>query len=134
VKVTITRDAFKLKQTFTISRGSRDVAEVLTVRLSDGEHNGFGECYPYARYNESLDSVSEQINAMAGALAAGLEALRAMRLTVPCGTCKRNAATPQFGNLPVYLNPPQSLPRIPCRLQIPRRCAHQRPSITRDHC
>ncbi|MCB1365644.1 MAG: dipeptide epimerase [Rhodobacteraceae bacterium] len=55
------RDVFRLAQVFTISRGSRTEAQVLTVRLSDDGHRGWGECVPYARYGESLDSVEAQI-------------------------------------------------------------------------
>jgi len=73
VTVAVTRDAFRLKQTFTISRGSRDVAEVLTVHLSDGTHTGRGECYPYARYGESLDSVTSQVESVQAQLAAGMD-------------------------------------------------------------
>ena len=61
---TITRDVFKLAQVFTISRGSRTEAQVLTVCLSDGQHQGMGECVPYARYNETLDSVTAQIETL----------------------------------------------------------------------
>jgi len=61
---TITRDVFKLAQVFTISRGSRSEAQVLTVCLSDGQHQGVGECVPYARYSETLDSVTAQIDAL----------------------------------------------------------------------
>ena len=59
--IRVTRDVFQLAQVFTISRGSRTQAEVLTVRVSDGDHVGYGECVPYARYDESLDSVTAEI-------------------------------------------------------------------------
>ncbi len=39
----VERNSFKLKQKFTISRGSRDSAEVLTVSIRDGEFIGLGE-------------------------------------------------------------------------------------------
>ena len=61
---TITRDVFKLAQVFTISRGSRTEAQVLTVCLSDSQHQGMGECVPYARYNETVDSVTAQIETL----------------------------------------------------------------------
>ena len=61
MQIDVTRDVFKLAQVFTISRGSRTEAQVLTVRARDGEHLGRGECVPYARYGETLDSVTEQI-------------------------------------------------------------------------
>nr|WP_217357239.1 N-acetyl-D-Glu racemase DgcA [Ruegeria atlantica] len=50
-----------MAQVFTISRGSRTEANVLTVRVSDGAHQGWGECVPYARYNETLESVEAEI-------------------------------------------------------------------------
>ncbi|QYX57346.1 dipeptide epimerase [Roseovarius sp. SCSIO 43702] len=66
MEISITRDTFKLAQVFTISRGSRTEAEVLTVTLRDGAHEGRGECVPYARYDETLDSVEAQIAALSG--------------------------------------------------------------------
>lgn len=59
--IKVTRDVFQLAQIFTISRGSRTQAEVLTVRITDGDHVGIGECVPYARYGESLESVTAEI-------------------------------------------------------------------------
>ncbi|GAB5435245.1 MAG: dipeptide epimerase [Falsiruegeria mediterranea] len=64
VQIEVTRDVFKLAQVFTISRGSRTEAHVLTVRITDGEHQGVGECVPYARYNETLDSVEAEIRGL----------------------------------------------------------------------
>lgn len=61
MQVSVTHDRFKLAQVFTISRGSRTEANVLTVSLSDGRHRGWGECVPYARYGESLQSVTDQV-------------------------------------------------------------------------
>ena len=61
MQIDITRDTFRLAQVFTISRGSRTEAQVLTVTLRDGAHVGRGECVPYARYGETLDSVAAQI-------------------------------------------------------------------------
>ena len=61
MEIEITRDVFKLAQVFTISRGSRSEAQVLTVTLTDRDHTGRGECVPYARYGETLESVSDQI-------------------------------------------------------------------------
>jgi|TARA_B110000908_G_scaffold56922_1_gene69283 L-alanine-DL-glutamate epimerase-like enolase superfamily enzyme len=61
MRIDVTRDVFKLAQVFTIARGSRTEAKVLTLKLSDGDHMGWGECVPYARYGESLESVTDQI-------------------------------------------------------------------------
>ncbi|WP_209598827.1 N-acetyl-D-Glu racemase DgcA [Ruegeria sp. HKCCSP351] len=59
--IEVSRDVFRLAQVFTISRGSRTEAKVLTVRVSDGTHQGWGECVPYARYDETLESVEGEI-------------------------------------------------------------------------
>jgi L-alanine-DL-glutamate epimerase-like enolase superfamily enzyme len=59
--LTVTPDTFALAEVFTISRGSRTEARVLTARLDRGGITGWGECVPYAHYGESLDSVAAQI-------------------------------------------------------------------------
>jgi len=68
MRIEVTPDVFKLAQVFTISRGSRTEARVLTVRLSEGGVTGWGECVPYARYGETLDSVTAQIEGLSGAI------------------------------------------------------------------
>ena len=62
--ITVTPDTFKLAQVFTISRGSRTEAKVLTVRVSQNGVTGWGECVPYARYGETLDSVTAEIQGL----------------------------------------------------------------------
>ncbi|EEX09734.1 mandelate racemase / muconate lactonizing enzyme, C- domain protein [Ruegeria lacuscaerulensis ITI-1157] len=64
MQIDVSRDVFRLAQVFTISRGSRTEAKVLTVRLTDGAHQGWGECVPYARYDETLDSVEAEIRGL----------------------------------------------------------------------
>ena len=61
--ITVTPDTFRLARTFTISRGSKTEARVLTVRITRGGVTGWGECVPYARYGETVDSVTAQIAA-----------------------------------------------------------------------
>jgi len=61
MQITTTPETFRLAQVFTISRGSRTEAHVLTVTIADGGHQGRGECVPYARYGETLESVAAQI-------------------------------------------------------------------------
>jgi L-alanine-DL-glutamate epimerase-like enolase superfamily enzyme len=58
---------------FTISRGAKTEAAVVVAELSDGHMTGRGECVPYARYGESVDSVVAAIEAMRQQLAAGLD-------------------------------------------------------------
>jgi len=57
----VEQNSFELKQKFTISRGSRNSAEVLTVSISDSGFIGLGECVPYKRYGENIKSVSDEI-------------------------------------------------------------------------
>lgn len=64
MSLTVTRDRFPLREVFTISRGSKTEAAVLTVELSREGATGRGECVPYARYGESLDSVAAEISAL----------------------------------------------------------------------
>ena len=64
MQVSVTRDVFKLAQVFTISRGSRTEAKVLTVRIEENGVTGWGECVPYARYDETLESVTAQIEGL----------------------------------------------------------------------
>ena len=68
MRIEVSRDVFRLAQVFTISRGSRTEAQVLTVRITDGGVTGWGECVPYARYGETLESVTAEIEALSGPL------------------------------------------------------------------
>ncbi|WP_323766037.1 N-acetyl-D-Glu racemase DgcA [Marinovum sp.] len=55
------RETFQLAEVFTISRGSRTEAQVLTVTVARDGVRGRGECVPYARYGETLASVEAQV-------------------------------------------------------------------------
>ena len=63
---------FPLAEVFTISRGSRTEARVVTVTLSDGTNIGRGESVPYARYGETVDGVIETIHGLREDLRNGL--------------------------------------------------------------
>ncbi|MDR0253492.1 MAG: dipeptide epimerase [Brucellaceae bacterium] len=78
---------------FTISRGSKTEAVIVVCELSDGIYSGHGECVPYARYGESIESVSEQIRAVEPLLKQGgsAESLRLkLQSAMPAGAA-RNA-------------------------------------------
>ena len=62
--ITVTAESFRLAQAFTISRGSKTEARVLTVCISRGGVTGRGECVPYARYGETVKSMTAQIEAL----------------------------------------------------------------------
>jgi len=89
MKLSVTNDSFRLAQVFTISRGSRTEAEVITVQLEDEGYSGFGECVPYARYGESIESVNEQIESVHGAIIEGMTR-QELQHALPAGTA-RNA-------------------------------------------
>ena len=66
--ISVTPDTFRLAEAFTISRGSRVEAKVLTVRVIRDGVTGWGECVPYARYGETLESVTAEIEALPAAI------------------------------------------------------------------
>ncbi|MDR6632773.1 L-alanine-DL-glutamate epimerase-like enolase superfamily enzyme [Phyllobacterium sp. 1468] len=80
VSVEISVERWPIAGTFTISRGSKTEAAIVMCTLSDGMFTGRGECVPYARYGESLDSVCAEIEGLRVALAngAGRDALPAL--------------------------------------------------------
>lgn len=89
ITLDVSQEAFKLDGTFTISRGSRTEAQVLTVTLSRGANRGWGECLPYARYDESMQSVTEQIRSIEAELHRGIDR-EALQSLLPAGAA-RNA-------------------------------------------
>ncbi len=74
---------------FAISRGRRTHAEVVKVVLTEGGARGQGECVPYARYGESVESVSEQIRLIQQAIEQGLDR-KGLLEAMPAGAA-RNA-------------------------------------------
>lgn len=64
--ITLSTDSFPLAEVFTISRGSKTEARVLTVTIRRGGAAGRGECVPYARYGETPESVAAAIGALPG--------------------------------------------------------------------
>ncbi len=66
MEISVVSESFRLAQVFTISRGSRTEAKVLTVEVKHEGIVGRGECVPYSRYGESLDSVEAEIRSFEG--------------------------------------------------------------------
>lgn len=62
--ITVTTETFRLAQAFTISRGSRTEARVITAHVTRGGITGHGECVPYPRYGETPETVAAQISAL----------------------------------------------------------------------
>jgi L-alanine-DL-glutamate epimerase-like enolase superfamily enzyme len=70
--ITINVERFPIAGTFRIARGAKTEAVVIVCNVSDGKVTGRGECVPYARYGETVDSVTAQIEQMRGAIEAGI--------------------------------------------------------------
>lgn len=69
--IAVTLESFALAEVFTIARGSRSAAEVLSVRITRHGQTGRGECVPYARYGETQDSVAAQTASLPDAVTRG---------------------------------------------------------------
>ena len=96
-RLSVSRRAWPLAQAFTISRGSRTTAEVVVAELHDGEFRGRGECVPYPRYGENVDSVAAALEAMKSAVFSGLDRHELQR-AMPPGAA-RNALDCAFWDL-----------------------------------
>lgn len=96
--LSFTREAWPIRGTFRISRGARTTAEVLCVTLYDGRVSGHGECVPYARYGESLDSVADQIESLRHDLEADRLDRQGLQQALPAGAA-RNALDCAFWDL-----------------------------------
>lgn len=89
IQLSIVAEHWPIAGTFTISRGTKTEAHVVVVTLTDGKHRGRGECVPYARYRETVDSVTATIEGLRPALADGLDRA-ALATALPAGAA-RNA-------------------------------------------
>ncbi|MCW5691122.1 MAG: dipeptide epimerase [Pseudolabrys sp.] len=93
----VSAERFPIAGSFTISRGAKTEAVVVVASLHDGAVTGRGECVPYARYGESVESVSAAIERMRGPLAAGLDRA-GLQQAMPAGAA-RNALDCAFWDL-----------------------------------
>lgn len=57
-------ESWPIAGTFTIARGSKTAADVVVVKLQQNGFTGWGECVPYARYNETVPQVLAALNAI----------------------------------------------------------------------
>ncbi len=70
--LTIAHESWPIAGGFTISRGTKSSAEVVTVTLEQDGAVGQGECVPYARYGETITGVTTALEAARKAIEAGL--------------------------------------------------------------
>ena len=82
-------ERFPLANAFVISRGAKTEAVVVVATIAADGIRGRGECVPYARYGESVESVVAQIDSVRAAIEAGADRPQLQRL-LPAGAA-RNA-------------------------------------------
>ena len=73
VSLDVRTESWPIAGAFTIARGAKTQAEVVLAELTDGVATGRGECVPYRRYGETVEGVMAALQAMGGAVAAGLD-------------------------------------------------------------
>jgi len=95
--LSLAAERWPIAGSFTISRGAKTEAAVVVATLDDGAHRGRGECTPYSRYDESVDRVTAQIEALRPQLAAGLTRA-GLQQAMPPGAA-RNALDCAFWDL-----------------------------------
>lgn len=91
--LSVRRETWPLAGSFTISRGTRTVAETVVVELSftgdahSGDSGrvvrGRGECVPYARYGETVDGVIAAIEGLRPRVEDGLDRIGLQGLLPP---------------------------------------------------
>ena len=87
MKLTVHEDIFPIAGGFTISRGTRTESRVVTVMLERDGVRGWAECYPYARYDETVESVIAQIETMGPAIKEGMDRI-ALQDAMPPGAAR----------------------------------------------
>ena len=82
-------ERWPLRRAFTISRGTKTVAEVVVAEIEEDGVVGRGECVPYPRYGETVAEVAGLVRSQAAAIAGGLTRER-LQSVLPAGAA-RNA-------------------------------------------
>lgn len=83
------RRTYPIKGVFRIARDTKTQIDVVEVHISRGGVTGRGECRPYSRYDESVDSVIAQIESVRSNIKIGTKR-DALRNIMPAGAA-RNA-------------------------------------------
>lgn len=95
--LTLSPERWPIAGSFAISRGAKTEAVVVVAELGNGQQRGRGECVPYARYGESVESVTMAIEAIRPRLTQGLTR-EALQTALPPGAA-RNALDCAFWDL-----------------------------------
>lgn len=87
--LSVRTERWPIAGSFTIARGAKTEAAVVVAEIADGTVTGRGECVPYARYRETVESVAAALETMRDACARGLDRT-ALQSAMPPGAA-RNA-------------------------------------------
>ncbi|MGY8823516.1 MAG: N-acetyl-D-Glu racemase DgcA [Candidatus Latescibacterota bacterium] len=90
-------ESWTLAQAFTISRGSKNSADVVVCTLHREGYSGRGESMPYPRYNESVQGTMQEIEGLRAEIEAGLDRIE-LQTRLPPGAA-RNALDCAFWDL-----------------------------------
>lgn len=88
-RLSVSVERFPIAGTFRIARGAKSEAVVVVATLDEDGSRGRGECVPYARYGETVESVGRQIESVRYALDQGADHVTLQDL-LPAGAA-RNA-------------------------------------------
>jgi len=77
-RVRISRESWPIAGRFTIARGTKTQADVVVISIEEDGRIGQGECVPYSRYGECVESVVAALETARSAVEAG-----ASRFDVP---------------------------------------------------
>jgi L-alanine-DL-glutamate epimerase-like enolase superfamily enzyme len=72
-RLSVSVEQFPIAGTFRISRGAKSEAVVVVATFDEAGSRGRGECVPYGRYGESVESVVGQIESVRHALEQGAD-------------------------------------------------------------
>ena len=88
-RLTITRRDWPVAGEFRISRSRLSVIPTVQVGIEEDGHRGRAECRPYARYDQTVESVTDAISGLHTAIEDGLSR-HALQTALPAGPA-RNA-------------------------------------------
>ncbi len=126
IHITAMVEHFPIRGAFVISRERRTVQTVIRImieaEIDDKLFTGQGECVPYKRYYESVESVLAQIVAVKDEFADSIEHLAALLAQMPAGAARNGLdcalwdLKAKFYAKPVWqlLNLPQPKPCTTC--------------------
>src|SRR3989344_1505445 len=92
-------ESWPIRGRFAISRGEKTEAQVIVATIRDGAHQGRGECMPYSRYGESVESVQDQMASVRRSCKnCCLPERRGTRSIAPCGILRRSEVGRPYGS------------------------------------